>query len=162
MKAMFPTIRGAVGHHDQSTKPCPGLTPNMKAIFGLIGGHGLWTTEEPMKQLPITDRTPHMVDVVAPMTFYDLDGSVLSEGHGEQTNVLSPYKAMNGTSAFYAIYAGPAPVRLILTKPSAVRDVPVLNPVTTAESSSTAVTAAIDHIEGAVAGVLTAIKEARP
>lgn len=43
-KVEFPTIRGATGHHDQSPKGCPGLTPNMKAIFAGIGGHGLWTT----------------------------------------------------------------------------------------------------------------------
>ena len=42
MRAMFPTIRGATGHHDQSPKPCPGLTPNMKAIFAGVGGHGLF------------------------------------------------------------------------------------------------------------------------
>ncbi len=42
-KAAYPTIRGATGHHDQSPKPCPGLTANMKAIFDGLGGHGLWT-----------------------------------------------------------------------------------------------------------------------
>lgn len=43
MKARFPTLRGAVGHHDQSPKGCPGTTPNMKTIFAGLGGHGLWT-----------------------------------------------------------------------------------------------------------------------
>jgi Glycosyl hydrolases family 25 len=77
-----------------------------------------------MAQLPITDKTPHTVDIAAPMTFYDLDGSVLSEGHGAVTGAYSPYVAMNGSSTFYAIYAGPPPYRLILTKPAAVHDIP--------------------------------------
>lgn len=50
MRRMFPSIRGSFGHHDQSPKPCPGSTPNMKAIFAGIGGHGLFTSnpqEEP-------------------------------------------------------------------------------------------------------------------
>lgn len=38
----YPTLRGAYGHHDQSPKPCPGLSANMKAIFAGLGGHGLW------------------------------------------------------------------------------------------------------------------------
>ena len=44
MAALFPSIRGAVGHHDQSPKGCPGLSANMKAIFAGVGGHGLWPT----------------------------------------------------------------------------------------------------------------------
>lgn len=76
-----------------------------------------------MAQIPITDTTPHMVDIADPMTFYNLDASVQSEGHGAVTNVYSPYIAKNGSSAFYAIYARQADGtrRLILTKPSAVR-----------------------------------------
>ena len=42
MIALFPTIRGAYGHHDQSPKPCPGLTANMKSIFEGVGGHGVF------------------------------------------------------------------------------------------------------------------------
>jgi hypothetical protein len=48
MRRRFPTLRGAVGHHDQSPKACPGLTPNMKLIFTGVGGHGLWPKEENM------------------------------------------------------------------------------------------------------------------
>jgi hypothetical protein len=48
MKARYPSLRGATGHHDQSPKPCPGLTANMKAIFAGVGGHGLWSAEEDM------------------------------------------------------------------------------------------------------------------
>jgi len=42
----FPSIRGALGHADQTnTKACPGRTDAMKRLFTNIGGHGLW--EEP-------------------------------------------------------------------------------------------------------------------
>jgi N-acetyl-anhydromuramyl-L-alanine amidase AmpD len=111
-------IPAHLGHRDfQDYKACPGHKFPWQDI-----GHG--PAEDDMAQLPITDTTPHMVDVAAPMTFYGLDGQVESTGHGAVTNVYSPYKAMNGTSSFYAIYAGPPPYRLILTKPSAIRDVP--------------------------------------
>ena len=46
MRDMFPTIRGATGHHDQSPKACPGLTAAMKAIFFGVGGHGLFKEDE--------------------------------------------------------------------------------------------------------------------
>ena len=58
MKALFPTLRGATGHHDQSPKPCPGLTPNMKAIFTGLGGHGLWNKEANVPGLRLTDHQP--------------------------------------------------------------------------------------------------------
>jgi N-acetylmuramoyl-L-alanine amidase len=45
MREMFPTIRGAFGHHDQAPKGCPGTTENIKAIFDGIGGHGLFTED---------------------------------------------------------------------------------------------------------------------
>ena len=46
MRRLFPSLQGAWGHHDQSPKACPGVTPNMKAIFEGVGGHGLWTPQE--------------------------------------------------------------------------------------------------------------------
>lgn len=47
MVSRFPTIRGALGHADQTdTKRCPGTTTNMKLVFSSIGGHGLWTEPE--------------------------------------------------------------------------------------------------------------------
>lgn len=126
MADMFQTIRGTTGHHDQSPKPCPGLTPNMKAIFAGLGGHGLWVpqVEEPMGQLPITDQTPMLVTLQQPAAFYNLDGSVQSTGHKVGGVFTSPYQASNGTSHFRAIYAGPDPVRLVLIKPATTGPVP--------------------------------------
>lgn len=54
MRAKYPTIRGATGHHDQSSKECPGLTANMKAIFAGVGGHGLFTGGD----VPLIDFAP--------------------------------------------------------------------------------------------------------
>lgn len=49
MRTRFPTVRGALGHADQTdTKGCPGSTAAMKAIFTGLGGHGLWTDEDAM------------------------------------------------------------------------------------------------------------------
>lgn len=73
MMALFPTIRGTVGHHDQSPKPCPGVTANMKAIFAGLGGHGLWTAqEEPM--IPISNISapgPYNVALKVNVQLYD-------------------------------------------------------------------------------------------
>jgi hypothetical protein len=77
MKAMFPSIRGATGHHDQSPKPCPGLTTNMKAIFTGLGGHGLWESDS-MAQTTITPVLEVGVGVVtaaAPVTVWLPDGT---------------------------------------------------------------------------------------
>lgn len=44
MRQLYPTIRGAYGHADQTnTKGCPGLSANMKKIFEGVGGHGQFT-----------------------------------------------------------------------------------------------------------------------
>jgi hypothetical protein len=43
MRDKFPSLRGALGHADQTnTKACPGASPAMREIFDGVGGHGLW------------------------------------------------------------------------------------------------------------------------
>lgn len=56
----FPSVRGALGHADQTdTKACPGTTDAMKSVFAAIGGHGLWTEEDvPGLAFTMTDPTP--------------------------------------------------------------------------------------------------------
>jgi hypothetical protein len=55
MRERFPTIRGALGHADQTnTKKCPGTTPAMQEIFEGVGGHGLW--EGPMLAFKILEN----------------------------------------------------------------------------------------------------------
>ncbi len=64
MRGRYPSIRGALGHADQTdTKRCPGATPPMRAIFTGLGGHGLFT-EEPMGlQFRITERVTGVATV---------------------------------------------------------------------------------------------------
>lgn len=58
MKARYPSIRGAIGHADQTdTKGCPGTTSNMKLVFASIGGHGLWQQEEPVPLIELANLT---------------------------------------------------------------------------------------------------------
>jgi hypothetical protein len=57
MKSRYRSIRGALGHADQTdTKGCPGTTAKMRLVFNAIGGHGLWGVqedqEEPVKIKP--------------------------------------------------------------------------------------------------------------
>lgn len=55
MKSHYPELRGAIGHHDQSPKECPGTTAAMKAIFAGVGGHGLWQQETVMLEVEFPD-----------------------------------------------------------------------------------------------------------
>jgi hypothetical protein len=88
MKRRFPTLRGATGHHDQSPKPCPGLTANMKAIFEGVGGHGLWTEEAK----PVLDYT-------------HIDGQPDS-GPGTVTIVGSGHSAILADGTLFPLGAG--------------------------------------------------------
>ena len=125
MKAMFPTLRGATGHHDQSPKECPGLTANMRAIFDGVGGHGLWGKELDV-QAEITDLTPKLVTTTTNATWYELDGkTVQSPGHAQLTDRFSPYGV--GTKRAIYVTPGGGPRRLVLVTPTAVKPVPALD-----------------------------------
>ena len=102
MRAMFPTIRGATGHHDQSPKPCPGLTPNMKAIFAGVGGHGLWEVD--VIPAPIDDETEKIVTTETNSPWYDLDGKTVLDN---VTGALGPRRSPHGAAGKRAIYATP-------------------------------------------------------
>jgi hypothetical protein len=86
MRRMFPTIRGAFGHADQTdTKGCPGTTDAMKAIFTGIGGHGLFAT--PPETSTGEDMAGLKFDIVAEESGWltvEQDGSwaVLVDGSG--------------------------------------------------------------------------------
>jgi hypothetical protein len=55
MREKFPSLRGALGHADQTnTKECPGTSAAMREIFDAVGGHGLWE-EEPMLAFKILE-----------------------------------------------------------------------------------------------------------
>ena len=122
MRAKFPTIRGATGHHDQSPKGCPGTTPNLKAIFDGIGGHGRFT-EDDVVQAPITDEIAAIIDIAKGAQLFDLDGKAIP---GVMTgaalaNRQSPY-AVGARRATYATVNGAR--RVVLVVPSAIRPIP--------------------------------------
>jgi hypothetical protein len=74
MKARFPSLRGALGHADQTdTKPCPGTTDAMKSVFAAIGGHGLWSDMD--LGLTIIDATGGLLRIPTPVKAYRLNGS---------------------------------------------------------------------------------------
>jgi hypothetical protein len=80
MRARFPTIRGATGHHDQSPKACPGPTAAMKAIFAGVGGHGLFATEDIVKSFPLYPR-PTVAVIREGAWLYDNDALAPSAGN---------------------------------------------------------------------------------
>lgn len=83
MRARFPTIRGATGHHDQSPKACPGTTPAIKAIFEGLGGHGLFAGDDvKFIQLPLPDAKPQNLRLPAGTQLYGLDGSLVVKTSG--------------------------------------------------------------------------------
>ena len=83
-----------------------------------------------MAALPISDTTPHMIDVPAPVTLYNTDGSVKSTGRAALVDAYSPYVAEAAANRhYYAIYAGHSDgtFSVLLTRPATVR--PVTAPV---------------------------------
>jgi hypothetical protein len=76
MRDRFPSIRGSVGHHDQSTKACPGTTPNMLAIFEGIGGHGLFPAGGDVKFIQASDLgQTKLLRLPLDTPLYGFDGS---------------------------------------------------------------------------------------
>lgn len=58
MRRQFSTLRGAIGHADQTdTKGCPGTTVAMKAIFAGVGGHGLFGMPPAPIPVPLPDTS---------------------------------------------------------------------------------------------------------
>lgn len=80
MRTRFPSLRGALGHADQTdTKGCPGTTAAMKSIFAGVGGHGLWT-EETMTTFPLYTK-PTTAIVKTGAWLYTNDGLVAGPGN---------------------------------------------------------------------------------
>lgn len=79
MREKFPSLRGALGHADQTNeKGCPGSSPAMRQIFAGVGGHGLWK-EDPMLAFKILE-----LEVGA--------GTVTVKGNGHSAIILATGK----------------------------------------------------------------------
>lgn len=93
MKSLFSSLRGALGHADQTnTKFCPGTTLAMKLIFEGVGGHGLWHPQSGPSQPPgdpmptIVSRIPVIVDLHPGDELLDVTGKHLIDvSVGQQT-----------------------------------------------------------------------------
>jgi hypothetical protein len=147
MRDQFPTIRGSVGHHDQSTKACPGKTANMLAIFEGIGGHGLFPQggDDDVKFIYAIDGKLLTLPVGAPL--YGFDGTVVTktatardwavigaaDGHGDQIVIKA------GTGAVYP--DGQTKPTYLIAKTGTLVDAPA--PVVVAADCSAEVAAAI-------------------
>lgn len=110
MKRELSTLRGALGHADQTnTKACPGTSPAMKAIFEGVGGHGLWHPQSGPAQpaggdmLKVSDPTPALIDFVKDVEVLDPAGkhlTFISPG-GVAKDAYSPFEAELGANAHY-------------------------------------------------------------
>lgn len=171
MRAMFPTIRGATGHHDQSPKPCPGLSDNMKAIFAGVGGHGLWPTtpEEDMPRFVNANgyavQSNKRLNVVAGDKWQYLDGAVGGSFPGPGSLIVvgtldsepGRYVCLFDTETPYPNDAIDRDTLVLVSTARALEGyvAPALN-------CDAAVNKALDHVAGAVPALTTAIAEARP
>lgn len=148
MAHRFPTLRGALGHADQTDKKaCPGSTLNMRAVFTSIGGHGLWTPEDAeVAQLPITSEIPMEVQAITQRRFYELDGKTVVGGADNGFDWrLSPYAA--GTfRAIYSTIDGKRRTVLVHADPDEIRPLPPTGDYQTGYDAAKA--AAVVAVEG--------------
>jgi hypothetical protein len=103
MRSRFPSIRGALGHADQTdTKGCPGTTANMKLVFSSIGGHGLWQ-EEPMLGIRIVEAVSGVSTVKSDAQHYLVrlrDGARLKVPSGERRDVVAKVALLEPLDAY--------------------------------------------------------------
>lgn len=170
MRARFPSIRGATGHHDQSPKGCPGVTANMKAIFAGVGGHGIWEADMRFvkviegKLLPVADGD-HWLYIDG-----SIGGTFNGPGHPEVIGTV------DGRAGQYLVRIGTGkpyddgktrPTDVLVRSTRTLVDAPVPTPTgdpndpTVKSLIEGAVNAALDHVSPKVVDVGRAIDEAR-
>lgn len=130
MKSLFSSLRGALGHADQTdTKRCPGTTLAMRLIFEGVGGHGLWHPSSDPNQpgddmLKVSDETEVLIDLVLNTEVLDPAGkhmTVITAG-AVAKDVVSPFESTLGPNATYrAAYVTSGGVRQLglIHKPDA-------------------------------------------
>jgi hypothetical protein len=80
MASRFPSIRGALGHADQTnTKACPGTSAAMKALFAGVGGHGLWAPKEDSMNSFAVPKVPQIGTVAKGVTLFPTDALVATD-----------------------------------------------------------------------------------
>lgn len=169
MTVHFPTLRGALGHTDQTdTKGCPGLTAAMKSIFTGVGGHGLWTRKADVNTtitvLPFGGT--YVIPAGATPVGIKLDSHGVVVAKKEWTAKPAPSSAhYDATVVTDAVHGNPY-LRCVdgffegyLVSTATVTETP--NPAPTPDCDA-AVNKALDHVAPTVAAVATAIAEARP
>jgi hypothetical protein len=162
MKVVFPTLRGAFGHADQTdTKGCPGTTPAMKSVFERIGGHGLWKGDMPGLKLtlpsPAVAGTVTFAKGIEALRVYDGARYVVPLAN---TSGRPATKATHvGGSAGYLVDLNGDDVHFI-REGDAVFSPAALAPDPAAVKA--AVTAALDHVAPTLRAAETALNEARP
>lgn len=88
MRGRYPSIRGAIGHADQTdTKRCPGATPPMRAIFDRVGGHGLFSTEEAMRLTDVVAEAGTATITAAGIVWRVADGKQVQVDAGSSWDV---------------------------------------------------------------------------
>lgn len=166
MKTHFPSLRGALGHADQTdTKGCPGMSLAMKLVFVGVGGHGLWHPQSAAEEDPVTlptinDEVRRMVELhVGDDDLLDLAGRPLVPISRDQVQ-QSPMSLRLGGGTYYLISVVTGGVNT----PALLHATAAANPkvITTSGDCTAAVNTALDHLTGPVDAVLAAIKEARP
>lgn len=168
MVRLYPTIRGALGHADQTnTKGCPGTSAPMRAVFAAIGGHGLWTPEDDMAQTTVTPILPTStghVTSAGPVDLYTADGSAHKAGITLADFPCDAVERVITQSDGRAPHGGPG-WRLLTARPHAgyyVSSAVVTYAGPPPTSGDAAVNAALDHVLGPAQATVTAISEARP
>jgi hypothetical protein len=146
MRQRFPSIRGALGHADQTdTKGCPGSTPLIKSAFAGIGGHGLFTAGDDVKFIYAIDGK--LLTLPLGASLYGFDGTVVTktatardwpvigaaDGHGDQIVIKT------GTGAVYP--DGQTQPTYLVAKTGTLVDAPA--PIVVAADCSAEVAAAI-------------------
>lgn len=126
LRIRVPSIRGAIGHADQTdTKKCPGTTPAMRGVFDSIGGHGVWSSDP--VPMPIVSTVPVLISAPKGKR-YDVDGKTVLATEGiALIDRYSPYKVENGMHAFYGSQGGGV-IRVMLAKPLTVEPIPIPEP----------------------------------
>lgn len=162
MAAMFPTLRGAYGHADQTdTKGCPGTTPNMRAIFDGLGGHGLWVRKDSDVRFA-TVIAGKRLPVKKGAAWKYLDGSAGGVfGSDAVVDVKGKADAHNGewvvqisTGNPYADLS-PRPTLVLVESSAALVDAPEPAPPDCSQAIAAAVTAERDRVKQAAAAAAT-------